>query len=492
MAVSNSKTTTPNDTCFFDCEQVTNPDRIRAEAVTAHQRQTIINGNLWTANATVTDEPAGYAASGAENKFHHEQYVIAESHQSRNNRSSGNRLPQFANPPRSPDSDTQNHTPPSVDNTSLSFWFDDVLYKDLTSNPFYDIDFIQQAENKTKSDASSEEHSLSGASNLPFRDGKTVARLTPDSGTVPDFPDFLPDAPAAARKHEISGSEVRSYDRYQNQPVADIYFVPAEIINNLSLFEAQDTNHSESVPTEKQKHCPVPKEKQKHCQEKPHLRTFPNTGVSASEADSSGRKKNYFKHSRVKSERLHTASPATRQKVKPQGITELHDAVFNREYQKVLRYLTSHKKRGQINQPNLFGYYPIHTAAKFGLTSILKALVTYGAGLETVTADKKKETPLHIAMNFSTENMVKTLGALGADFHAKNTEGFSPIECAIMKGKITLVKTALESGAEPFKPGYRGKTLLMFATKRRIKSKTEKAAGIEELIKSYFIAARKD
>jgi ankyrin repeat protein len=77
--------------------------------------------------------------------------------------------------------------------------------------------------------------------------------------------------------------------------------------------------------------------------------------------------------------------------------------------------------KNQINIPNDFNFYPIHTACIKNNYKILKLLIKNGASINLI--NNKLDTPLHIACKKKNFSIIKLLIDNGADIYLKNNKG---------------------------------------------------------------------
>lgn len=120
------------------------------------------------------------------------------------------------------------------------------------------------------------------------------------------------------------------------------------------------------------------------------------------------------------------------------GDTPLHNAV---EKIKVFEYLLS-KGANYNNAGDEVGIYPIHSASFMGKNSSIKALLKYGADINSISPHKKK-TPLHFVLDITSDyhwkrykliNTIKLLLKNGASIEMKDINGQTPLDLAINNG----------------------------------------------------------
>merc|ERR1719318_1956671 len=137
------------------------------------------------------------------------------------------------------------------------------------------------------------------------------------------------------------------------------------------------------------------------------------------------------------------------------GETALHIAVNHASIEVV-------KKLVEIPEVNIVaksgrGETALHDAASFGLSKIIKILVSAGADLET--ENKDGYTPLQSAAMYGQVDGVKTLALLKADLNAVGgNESVSALTMAAQMGFPDVVRLLLEMGADPDVKDKNGKT----------------------------------
>jgi ankyrin repeat protein len=94
------------------------------------------------------------------------------------------------------------------------------------------------------------------------------------------------------------------------------------------------------------------------------------------------------------------------------------------------------------------GFTPLHLAAFFGQTEIVKVLLDRGADFEALTGNAMKLRPLHSAAAGGSIDAAKLLLEKGADPNARQHGGFTPLMSAASNGSVELVKALLAKGAD--------------------------------------------
>ncbi|CAB0035326.1 unnamed protein product [Trichogramma brassicae] len=144
-----------------------------------------------------------------------------------------------------------------------------------------------------------------------------------------------------------------------------------------------------------------------------------------------------------------------------QGYTYFHAACFAGDIYTVQRFI----KMGVDVNLDTFAYSPLHIAAKYRRVEVLRVLLERGANPNK--RDNEQSTPLHAiarlrvcdCVELCADNcvssdrrrpvdvMVKLLVARGAKLEARNRDGFTPLESAVMSFDFELTKSLLSLGA---------------------------------------------
>ena len=95
----------------------------------------------------------------------------------------------------------------------------------------------------------------------------------------------------------------------------------------------------------------------------------------------------------------------------------------------------------------LIGNTPLHSAANYNNTSMVRELIKYGAMINETT--NEQNTPLHIAAMFGGVSAAKVLLQNGANPNLMNTNGETPLHLAAFRGYVRLTKLLLKHGADP-------------------------------------------
>ncbi|XP_050307488.1 ankyrin repeat domain-containing protein 27-like [Anthonomus grandis grandis] len=129
---------------------------------------------------------------------------------------------------------------------------------------------------------------------------------------------------------------------------------------------------------------------------------------------------------------------------------------------------TSHKLN--VNVSNDEGYTPLHVAAKFGRTDILRILLDGGAYLN-VRTNKTFHTPLHLAVMFQRVQAVKELLNCGhCEIDAQDLRGNTPLyyACIQNNSNLKILEYLLKNGADCQKKNFEEKTVLQICEEKNL------------------------
>lgn len=90
---------------------------------------------------------------------------------------------------------------------------------------------------------------------------------------------------------------------------------------------------------------------------------------------------------------------------------------------------------------------PLHLAATYDYTDILKALLEAGSNLQASTPDSRS-TALHLAVGHGSEDAVRYLIDWGADLEAENARSETALQIAVQEWHESIVKILIEKGAK--------------------------------------------
>ncbi|XP_066247684.1 ankyrin repeat domain-containing protein 27-like [Euwallacea similis] len=123
-----------------------------------------------------------------------------------------------------------------------------------------------------------------------------------------------------------------------------------------------------------------------------------------------------------------------------------------------------------INMCNKEGFTPLHVAAKYGRTEILRVLLD-GGSLLNVHTYETLYTPLHLAVMFQRVQTVKELLQCGnCEINTPDYKGNTPLyyACLSNSNNLKIVELLLKNGAECQKKNFEGKSVLQACEERNL------------------------
>ena len=93
----------------------------------------------------------------------------------------------------------------------------------------------------------------------------------------------------------------------------------------------------------------------------------------------------------------------------------------------------------------------LHLAARKGQVEHLQTLLDFDEDVDCQSPDKTRETPLMVAARYNEVDIVEFLVERGASLETQDDEGYTPMQHAVMGGKITNMLRLKELEADIFK-----------------------------------------
>ena len=103
-----------------------------------------------------------------------------------------------------------------------------------------------------------------------------------------------------------------------------------------------------------------------------------------------------------------------------------------------------------VNEPDPFGFTPVHWAVHNDFPKTLRVLHSFGACLDVFDADG--QTPLHLALTKPSTELAAELLSLGANIHLRDSRGLAPVHQACASGALQHVAFLLDKGASVTDP----------------------------------------
>ncbi|XP_066140204.1 ankyrin repeat domain-containing protein 27-like [Euwallacea fornicatus] len=122
-----------------------------------------------------------------------------------------------------------------------------------------------------------------------------------------------------------------------------------------------------------------------------------------------------------------------------------------------------------INMCNKDGFTPLHVAAKYGRTEILRVLLD-GGSLLNVRTYETLYTPLHLAVMFQRVQTVKELLQCGnCEIDTPDYKGNTPLYYAcVSNNNLKIVELLLKNGAECQKKNFEGRSVLQACEEKNL------------------------
>ena len=110
----------------------------------------------------------------------------------------------------------------------------------------------------------------------------------------------------------------------------------------------------------------------------------------------------------------------------------------------VIKCLHSHQ--ASLTKQSNNGWYPIHSAAKWGHDNVIEYLLDNGVYIET-PEEKDKRTPLYVACQYGQLNTAAFLISKGASIYATSgREDFTPLHIASYNNHTDIIELLLSMG----------------------------------------------
>jgi len=140
--------------------------------------------------------------------------------------------------------------------------------------------------------------------------------------------------------------------------------------------------------------------------------------------------------------------------------TPLHTAVKEGYDQLVELFI---KAGAELNLPDVYGYNPLMTACTIkGYEKIALMLISKG-GLQLRYKDPRDNTPLHLACQGASSEVVLALIGTGANVNVLNENFIKPLHFAAMGGSVDICKILLDNHATVNDIDWDGNSALHYA-----------------------------
>jgi uncharacterized protein len=106
------------------------------------------------------------------------------------------------------------------------------------------------------------------------------------------------------------------------------------------------------------------------------------------------------------------------------------------------------RNRSLVSLLSTDGWTPLHLAAHFGQTDVVRVLLNKGAQVNARSTNALQNMPLHAAAAGKSVTAAKLLIEHGANVNARQTGGWAPLHAAAQNGDIELARVLVENGAD--------------------------------------------
>ena len=126
-----------------------------------------------------------------------------------------------------------------------------------------------------------------------------------------------------------------------------------------------------------------------------------------------------------------------------------------------------HKDPTCLNSFSADGWTPLHLAVFFGRINIVQLLLNKGADINAPSKNDQQVMPLHSALtNPRNAAVAELLIERGADLHARQFEGYTPLHYAAANGLERIVKTLVARSVDLSAKEMGGKTAYDLAVQK--------------------------
>lgn len=141
--------------------------------------------------------------------------------------------------------------------------------------------------------------------------------------------------------------------------------------------------------------------------------------------------------------------------------------------------LKSPVKQCDINSRNLEGYTPLHVAAKYGRTEILRLLLETGAACNPKTC-RSLYTPLHLAAMYQKTGAARELlKNASCEVDAQDSRGNTPLFYACSRNDVKMIELLLTQGANTRVKNQDGVTALREAERKMLYNVVALLKGVD-------------
>ncbi|MEQ1948526.1 MAG: ankyrin repeat domain-containing protein [Bryobacteraceae bacterium] len=104
--------------------------------------------------------------------------------------------------------------------------------------------------------------------------------------------------------------------------------------------------------------------------------------------------------------------------------------------------------RGLASQISSDGWTPLHLAAHFGNSGVVRILLNKGGDPNSPSENALRNSPLHAAAAGKATEVAKLLVLHGANVNARQHAGWAPLHAAAQNGDVDFARLLIENGAD--------------------------------------------
>ena len=139
-----------------------------------------------------------------------------------------------------------------------------------------------------------------------------------------------------------------------------------------------------------------------------------------------------------------------------EGVSNLDAKLFNSTLHGDLEgVIAALEQGGRVTMRNPEGFTPLLAAAQNGHTDICGLLLAHDSDVND-TEPLAKQTALHLAASKGHNTLIEALLSWGAGVNTKDHAGFTPLHIACQEGHLLCVLTLLKPGASLTLPSING------------------------------------
>lgn len=104
--------------------------------------------------------------------------------------------------------------------------------------------------------------------------------------------------------------------------------------------------------------------------------------------------------------------------------------------------------RALVSRISSDGWTPLHLAAHFSKTGVVRVLMNKGAQVDALSENALRNTALHAAAAGQATEAAKLLVTHGANVNARQHGGWTPLHATAQSGALEFARLLIENGAD--------------------------------------------